>query len=68
MTLIFFCHFLSGAELACDLSSGVTSGTFLYIACIDIIAVEFLAGQKRWLHLLALFFGIAFMAVVKIWT
>lgn len=46
----------------------LAAGTFLYIAIVDILGEEFMAGERRWSLFFATISGFAIMALVAIWT
>jgi zinc transporter 1/2/3 len=47
---------------------GLAAGTFLYVAVVDIIEVEFSHHQSQWLKFGLVALGLGVMAIVAIWT
>ncbi len=46
----------------------LAAGTFLYVAVVDIIEVEFSHHQNQWLKFGLVALGLGVMAIVAIWT
>ncbi len=50
------------------LFDALAAGTFLYVAVVDIIDVEFSHHHSQWLKFGLVALGLGLMAVVAVWT
>ena len=51
----------NAGDIYCVIFSSIAAGTFLYIACTEIIVQEFAVGDQRWWKLLAYMVGATFI-------
>lgn len=56
------------AQIFEALFDALAAGTFLYVAVVDIIDVEFSHHHSQWLKFALVALGLGLMAVVAIWT